>query len=146
MCVHSHRVVVAASSSDSVIEEDESLLNCKCLCVDTFIDLTIDMVFDGDLHDSLEIVKKQSACRSRPALRRNVQLIDTLLCLEMYVVTDDQRQIFEAPLLNVLQLLFVTILLHGKQKNTTLSRLCRMSAMHNKTLGMGMKGWRPLHY
>jgi hypothetical protein len=89
MCFHRHRVVVVASSCQSVIEEEESLSNCKYLCVDTLSDLAIAMAFDVDLHDSLKTVKKQSACRSRPALRRNVQLLDTLLCFDIYIVTDD---------------------------------------------------------
>jgi hypothetical protein len=65
-----------------------------CFYVDTLIHLAIVVVFDGDLRDSLKITNKQSAYLSRPALPRNVnQVLDTLICLEIDIVSDTKGKL-----------------------------------------------------
>jgi hypothetical protein len=89
MRFHSHWLGVAASSRDNSIEKKERLSNCQCFRVDMLMHLATAAVFNGDLQDSNVVVKEHTACRPRPPLCRNAQLLHTLFGLVIDIVTDN---------------------------------------------------------
>jgi hypothetical protein len=65
MRFHRHILGVVASSRDNIVEEEKRFPTCECLRVNILIQLANAVVFDGDLQDSIIIVKQQLACRTR---------------------------------------------------------------------------------